>query len=350
MSAESHQRIDPTVLEYVKAAASSSARARVVMLVMVTASVLAFTVIWNNGGLLSGKGWHDTRIELRQAALDFVDEKYLPNAVDSEKSVPANKRALYERAWESLKRRGMAKDESGQRTLIADTKGRDALRDELKQYMTNRDERLRLIHVPFFGIVFDMNDMGLFAGFTFAIGLLWLRFSTMRELRNVEMTFQEAKHRNQSRLCYELLAMHQVLTVPPTLKQEKRSRWSRIIKALFFIPLAIYLMQCVTDVRSFFSIGAMLDPLNMYVALGWDLVLVLLILFFTIQCWRLAGRVDRCWEQAYLDAYPRPRESANESEKVTTEREPGFIDSTLGTDANVEVEQATATIKPNGHK
>lgn len=65
------------ILRYVEATISASARARVVMIVMITAAVLVFTVVWNQGGPPKqlGSGWLASRIELRQAALNYFYPK-----------------------------------------------------------------------------------------------------------------------------------------------------------------------------------------------------------------------------------------------------------------------------------
>lgn len=285
MSAEREpNKIDVTVLEYVKAATSSSDRARAVMLVLVTASVLAFTTIWNSGG-----GWLDQRIEVRHAALSFANTEF---KADDPRHTPAEK-DLYERASDFLKVTHLdpAKEDD-----------REVIKEQIKQYDRIRSDQFRVIRVPFFGVVFDMNDLGLFAGLSFAVGLLWLRFSLAREYRNLKLTFEESKKRNQVRLCYELMSMHQVLTVPPTQGGRHRKAWINVSKILHVIPALVYSYQVLTDLLTR-HIGNILSPRNMWILLVSDFILLGVILVLTAHCLRLYVKIDEEWAGAFTGAY-----------------------------------------------
>jgi hypothetical protein len=285
------QKVNETVLEYVKAATSASDRARAVMIVLVTATVLVFTVIWNTGGWHTSGGWFDERIRLRVAALKHFDPGFNPDG----ESLSAEEKDLHQRAKKFL-------------TLAhyntASTVDKERLSEDVKHLNRIRTEEIRLVHVPFFGIVFDMNDLGIFAGVTFTVVLLWLRYSLAREYRNLKLALNEAEEKKQLKLAYELLVMQQVLTVPPMKDQPRRRIWAFVAKILYMIPLLIYAWQYKTDWDTS-DVGNLLSPRNMTTLLWTNAVMLILILFLTIQCLHLSIKIDRRWEKAFKAAYPQ---------------------------------------------
>ncbi len=85
-----------------------------------------------------------------------------------------------------------------------------------------RTDQLR-VHVPFFDVEFDINDLGILAGMTFFLLLSWLCFSLYQESTNLELTFAKARSLDKTtdrdflRDCYQRLSMREVLTIPPRL-------------------------------------------------------------------------------------------------------------------------------------
>jgi hypothetical protein len=69
------------------------------------------------------------------------------------------------------------------------------------------------IHVPFFGVTFDANDLGLVGGLAFVVILMLLRFSLSRERENLSLLFEHAKSADMIATCYFPLAMRQVFTL-----------------------------------------------------------------------------------------------------------------------------------------
>ncbi|HEX8557243.1 MAG TPA: hypothetical protein VF668_04025 [Pyrinomonadaceae bacterium] len=292
--------VDAVVLEYLKATTSSSDRSRAVLVAMITASVLVFTVIWNTGGWgKSGGGWLDARIRLREGALDFFDPRFDPKSP----ALAAADREFYGRVEEFL---GLA----GFDRRNADDKG--IILKEIEDLKKIRTEQIRMIRVPFFGVIFDMNDLGLFAGITFTVVLLWLTFSLARERRNLKLTFKEAAERGQTRVCYDLLMMHQVLTVPPMRGQPFGRVWNAVPKLLYLIPAAIYFLQFKTDMDSR-PIGNILSPTNTSLLTNAGITLLGLILMFTALCVALSFGADKVWAAAFKEAYPDERREAKGS-------------------------------------
>ncbi len=71
------------------------------------------------------------------------------------------------------------------------------------------------LHVPFFGIKFDVNDLGPLSGVAFSVILLIFKYSLSRESENLILCFKEFENTSELRTFYKLLSMHQVLTIPP---------------------------------------------------------------------------------------------------------------------------------------
>ena len=168
------------------------------------------------------------------------------------------------------------------------------LTTELEGLEKLRDEQLRLVRLPFFGAVFDADDMGIFAGITFTVVLLWLTLALNRERRNTEIAFREAKERGRSQLCYDLLSMQQVLTVLPNAQSRIWKPLGYLSKALYVMPLVVYSCLYYQDLMTR-DIGN---------ALGWDKmdtllvasgVFFVLILGLTIACLITSVRISKDW-------------------------------------------------------
>lgn len=284
---------DSSILHYIKAVASSSDSVRTVIVVMVTTSVLVFVGFWNSKP--SG-GWLDQRIEVRRAALRFFHE---PGQPEFEPATDLTPEALarYESAKKFIAN-------SKFNTSSADDK--DQLLAEILDLRKIRLEKIRLIQVPFFGTVFDMNDMGIFAGVAFTIVLLWFRYSLARQLRNLRLAFKEAEKSHQLKLCYDLLAMEQMLTVPPMPDQKRRYTWVLIAKGLFLVPLFLQLAHFRLNWLSRAN-GYLLSVKLMTVLLVCTGVSIVITSFLTWQCISLSIEGDHAWKDAARKIYPQAR-------------------------------------------
>ena len=267
------------VLEYVKAATSASERARTVMLVMISASVLVFVGFWNSR---PGGGWLDQRINVRKDALKFFEPGFDPQ----DPKLTMQEKERFARAKQFL-------DNADFDISSVDDKAQ--ILDEVKELRKVRIEKIRLIQIPFFGAVFDMNDMGIFAGITFTIVLLWFRYSLSRELRSFRLAFKEAKDQGQLKLCYDLLAMQQVMTVPPMYGQKHKKTWVFIAKMLFFIPLLILAVQFRLNWVSR-QYGYVLSEKLMNILLIVNGVSLIIAAILTWHCLAISLRADRLWK------------------------------------------------------
>src|SRR5215208_5108254 len=210
-------------LEYVQTAGESTARARFVLTLIVIAAVLTFNAYWT-----TYRGFHDRRIEglvnAKAYSLLLVRGTNCPATIASPDSLW--------RCRQALRLRDELRDAAGEKidadTLIA------------KQLSDLRDEKFkekRTIGVPFFEISFDSGDIGVYVGAGFVLLLFALTYAISTELRDSRAAFQAAKRVGTAALCYELLSMRQVLTIPKGTPMVAPGLWRHAPKAFYFFPL-----------------------------------------------------------------------------------------------------------------
>lgn len=276
-----HNREDSLVLHYINVTASAIGRVRIVIIVMIVACVFVFTQVRNSDG------WLDRRITVRIYALrlldkDFDDQKEVLSKSEDKRASEAE---LYKRARNFIE---------VQRYTIGDQDEKDRLQNQIKDLIRIRDEQMRVVRLPFFGAAFDANDTAIYAGITFSVVLFWLTLTMNRERLNTQVTFRIAESRGSLRLCYNLLAMQQVLTLPPTRANRYWKILGYVFKLLYVTPLAIYglLFHHELDTRATGN------------SLGWDKLVTLLwacgaffilILILTIICFTTSLKIDKDW-------------------------------------------------------
>lgn len=162
------------------------------------------------------------------------------------------------------------------------------------------------IKVPFFGITFDVNDLGLLSGFAFLILLILFRFSLMREYENTYLAFEAVEDDKEILVpFYNLLSMRQVLTIPPILKpipgmqHREGFRWATIIpKILSFLPFGTLTVVVINDFLTQ-NIGDILSSghtLFLYIA---SVALGVLVLVTTVSCLRVWINIDNEWHKRW---------------------------------------------------
>ena len=177
---------------YINASASSSKRGRNVLFVIVTASILVFTAYWNS----RQQSWINSRVRVARYTVTWFP---FSDAVKS--TIQSHDDSLkFDRAKAFAQLRGFNTIEEARRTL-----------EELRRLQL---EYVPFLKIPFFGVIVDVNDIGVLGGFTFAVLLMLFRFSLARELENLTLLFKEAEKRGKLINTYKLLSMMQVLSVP----------------------------------------------------------------------------------------------------------------------------------------
>jgi hypothetical protein len=289
--------------DYLEAAGDAAKRTRTVILVLVVASVLTFVGLLNS---LSDT-WMAKRVQtLSKAGIALTKP---PDALDED-----DNKAL-----------GYLQEKIG----LAPSKYREGKEtDEYKEYKKHYDElyigmvrayveNTFTIRVPFFGIAFDINYLGLLGGLGFVIILVLFRFTITRELDNLKLSFEEAQARTQLWQFYHLLAMRQVLTTPP-MKQKKRSKFMQFIpKMICFLPLIVHAIVTANDFSTSRIIGEKISEALTKGILYEDSFFLVSIIILTIACYRRWKRIDVVWNEYWIKAKEEVESKTMEISKTT---------------------------------
>ena len=185
----------------------------------------------------------------------------------------------------------------------------------------DRLETVVIVHLPIIGVTFDVNDLGMFAGMSFIALMFALRLVLVRELESVRTVFRYAHESATSQYTYELLAMTQVLTIPPKYKSRFRPgrAWSRAPMFLIWLPLIV---QCVLffEDLSTINLGASTSQGLTIVTLLIGFAALFILLILTAMCWHCAGLIDHEWAE---EGFDWPRGPTRHDEPAPADKESG---------------------------
>lgn len=171
----------------------------------------------------------------------------------------------------------------------------DEFREEYqKSVVKSYVDNTYFIRAPFFGIAFDINDMGLIGGTSLIAVLVLLRFCLSREIRNLEFSFEEATQHEKLYQFYHALAMHQVFTVPSMRAIPTRKLLKVAPKLVYALPVAVYLFGAFYDYYTVFVLKLFSFRDN-WTLLTLEAAFSVLILWL---CWRCRNRqrdIDSLW-------------------------------------------------------
>jgi hypothetical protein len=188
---------------------------------------------------------------------------------------------------------------------------------DLQQLMVNR---VLGVSFPVLGVVFDVNDLSLLGAVTFAILLSWLHFAVQRQRKNVAHVFSIAENAdlsgNETGNClsatYYLLAMTQVLTIPP--KEEKEAGTPTLLKKISRLPSLIMWTAVIAEVMVLvddamtMTRGNTLNSTVNYVESGLATLLLFYLIVRTRACYRIMGDTQMVWNDAFRKACISPDE------------------------------------------
>ncbi len=155
-------------------------------------------------------------------------------------------------------------------------------------------ENSLVIRVPLFGFTFDVNDLGLMGGMAFLVLLILLRFCLSREVDNLKWSFSEAHKLGQCYEFYTLLAMRQVLTVPPThnISRGRFLLWAP--KITYAAPLVLYGFVTLHDFQTAIY-GKYLSSTHTLILLSIECLLLVGIFAITVMAITRLRRIDKIW-------------------------------------------------------
>lgn len=156
-------------------------------------------------------------------------------------------------------------------------------------------ENIRFVRVPFFGIAFDVNDLGLIGGIGLIAILAMLVFSLSREIKNLNFSFEEAVNHGQLPAFYHMLAMRQVFTVPHMRDKERNRLLAIAPKFVCILPAIVFSIGVIYDYYSIFFFG-LFDLSVVSKTLIFETIWLLFIWPLSYRCWKGQSKIDRIWD------------------------------------------------------
>lgn len=240
--------------DYVDAANDAAKRTRTVTIVLVVASVLIF-IGWYNSVLW---GWPIDRI---RRAFDANDQSIY-------RMIATNNTEIQKDAYRAQLQ------QAGLRAWI---------------------ENVRFVRIPFFGIAFDVNDLGAIGGLGFITILMMMMYSLTSEIKNLKISFKEAVHHNQLSAFYHALAMRQVFTVPHMIGEERSRRLAIAPKLVCILPAFIFSLGMLYDYSTVF-ISPLFQFKDAFPSLAIEAIWLFPIWYLSVKCFKKQNRIDNIWE------------------------------------------------------
>jgi hypothetical protein len=288
MAAENRPDKIEVLLQYVHAATTASKRSRLILLVLVVASVIAFFASWN----IRPGGWIRSRLRVQEDVLRWWPDVKTGN---QPALITDDLRSRFDQARQFYLTQ----------TTTGDSIDLSRLSYEVQALREIRVKDLHMIRMPFFGVVFDLNDLTLIAGLAFSIILMWLSFALSSELRDMRTTFRKAQEAGSLGLAYDLLLVQQVLIVPPDLWSPRGTRVKRAViwihsimpQGLIFLPLFVQAVIIWRHTQTM-EIGESISPASAQLGLIIGIsALMGFIIPFTLACTYLTRATLREWRK-----------------------------------------------------
>lgn len=352
VSSDGNHRGSLTLKDYLETAADASRRTRFITIAMIVASVLVLVSVLNSWD----QGWISVRINnlqrkkiyaIRQFPLlcmcseDEVKQTNCKQLTDQDKEdvqdvfarVDAEEKRLAAMKNETLEE--YKQQETALTALNAFKRSKcDEEKTKLDKFIDalvkSAAETKYTVHVPFFGVAFDINDVGILGGVALSAVLILLRLSLRSQIVSLRVGFKKAFGWNEEAEFYDVLAARQVFIFPPLshehqqvvrmrgwietfwqgLKLMDRStdEWQAnrnaglrfVPQFLSLLPSFIYSLQFYNDIYSR-RYGFELAPQRTWVLLTLEGLFLLFIFVFGMWCITKWNELDKLWD--YYDEH-----------------------------------------------
>ncbi|HQU81710.1 MAG TPA: hypothetical protein PKY59_01205 [Pyrinomonadaceae bacterium] len=169
--------------------------------------------------------------------------------------------------------------------------------EDLRIMARIRRENSTIFKVPFFGTSFDVNDLSMVSGLTFIIILIWLRLSLWTELNSTYQVFERVKKEDLVD-CYEYLSMHLVFTIPKAIDSELKRFGQKQWKWVVLLIIILPLaIQLLVLVNDLVTvnIGSYVSLRNTIVVLISGFTTFVVTALLTVSCLSLASSINKLW-------------------------------------------------------
>jgi hypothetical protein len=216
---------------YLDAVSAASQRTRFTIYVLIAALLMMITTFRNT----NYPDWINSRLTQLQLASACLQDN--SSGADCVKAVGYAKDFMLGKS---------AGDET--RNLYFDRRFKTELDVQIRELIRQRTEALT-IHLPFFGLAIDINDLGLAGGLFLAPILFVLYASLSSEIDNMKRARRKAekiKDVSMREDCLELLLMAQLLSSP----SKGKAGVSKGIYILLFLVAALHCYVCLDDLTT----------------------------------------------------------------------------------------------------
>jgi hypothetical protein len=305
-----------SLVRMLEAAGDSARRGRALIFVITFGSIIAFAAAWKEMPF----SWSQARYHAVIASIDYFDDETANGKGGQARAQFAATRQKMlgivgnRAAWEEHLKQG---SEYVHSHGFLDAPHARSFLDAMER---DRLETVVIVHLPIIGVTFDINDLGMFAGMSFIALMFALRLVLVRELESVRTVFRYAHEFGASQYAYELLAMTQVLTIPPKYKSRYRPgrAWSRAPMSLIWLPLIVQSVLFVEDLSTI-NLGASTSQGLTIVTLLIGFAALSILLILTVSCWNCTGLLDHEWAE---EGYDWSRGATRHDEPAPTEKKP----------------------------
>lgn len=280
--------LDCELGEYIQAFASSSRRVLWAIVALAVTSLLIFSGYRNS----MKDSWINSRLAQANTALEHQVWRLTSPSTDDE--------IEFARRW--AKHRGFRD---------GDDVGR--WKAELESHLL---DHVLHVQVPFLGLGFDVNDLGILGGIALVILMVVLTACTVRQHENLYLGLWRVKDLAGSEECgkgsranvlYHALAMTEVFNKPPTLARWKSWKLKMVYRLVLLFPLAVQLWIFRYDMQSI-EIGLLLNKEQAVIGMSLQVAALLSLLALTCCCssyWRAS---DHRWATTFLKINPDLKE------------------------------------------
>ncbi|HEX8458708.1 MAG TPA: hypothetical protein VF656_15545 [Pyrinomonadaceae bacterium] len=196
------------------------------------------------------------------------------------------------------------KDETILKVLYPENPATVVQPEVLDSYRTNLQaatvtayvENIRFLRVPFFGIAFDVNDLGLIGGFGLVTVLVLMRYSLSREIKNLNVSFRESEHHKQLCAFYHALAMRQLFTVPHMKGEKQNRKLAKLPEIVCIMPALLFTLGVLYDYYSVFVLDTY-GPRRVLFTLCIEAVWWILICALSFKCWERKRHINGIWDK-----------------------------------------------------
>lgn len=279
---------------YLESLNAAGVRVRNIMLVLITASVLALSGIWSSFHFSWVNSFIATYSDLGSDARRYAD---------SLNQSPAASVGEFPRLAEYFALRGLDSPwknmgDDDRLAMISTLESR--FTEAEARYLDLRADHQLFTQVPVLGISIDNNDLALFSGLSFLIILLWLRHALASEKRALDVYFEQAEFDCAKRR-FDAASLQQVF-VAPKLGSQKRFRAGLIRKTtviLIVLPVVIQgiIFANFVDTLPF---GQFVNPVYAVVVTVAGGVLLMLTGIACVVCLRKVSQIHQKWTNEAL--------------------------------------------------